>query len=119
MKILKGLLGVIALTGLIISIVFIVRTWDIVRGLWFAANANRSQEFANPLQQIYVTIALAAGTGLVLGLAIGLPTRTKNAVRRQALQDASDLREATIRARVGVADAENHPAIEDGREEQN
>ncbi|WP_425307972.1 hypothetical protein AADG42_04190 [Ammonicoccus fulvus] len=104
MKILKLLLGVLGLAALITTVVFIVRTWDSVRGLWFAANANRSQAFDNPINRIYLTIGLAALAGLLIGLAIGLPGRTAGAIRRQALQDASDVREASIRRRVGGLD---------------
>lgn len=111
MKILKLLLGLAGVAAIIATVVFIVRTWDSVRGLWFAANANRSQAFDNPINQIYLTIGVAALAGLLVGLAIGLPTRTPGAVRRQALQDASDVREAAIRNRVGGTDEK--PAIEE------
>lgn len=114
MKILKLLLGVLGLAAIITAVVFIVRTWDSVRGLWFAANANRSQPFDNPINQIYLTIGVAALAGLLVGLAIGLPSRTAGSIRRQALQDASDVREASIRRRAGGLDGEDGPGEKRG-----
>jgi hypothetical protein len=110
MKILKVILGVLGVVGLGVGGYFLFQAWLELRNLWSIANSMRSTTSVNPTPTVMIAASLGAIGGLALGLALGLPGRTRSAIRRQALQDASDAREAAIRQRVGTKDL---PASED------
>lgn len=109
MKVLKGLMLVLGLIGLGVGGYFLFQAWLEVRNLWAIANSMRSTTSVNPTPTVLIAALVGMAGGLLLGIGIGLPSRTRGAIRRQALQDASDMREASIRQRVGGTDA-------DGRE---
>lgn len=108
-KILKLVLTVLGVLGLGVGGYFLFQAWLEVRNLWAIANSMRSTTSANPVPTVMVAALLGAAGGLVLGLGLALPVRTRGAVRRQALQDASDAREAAIRQRLQAKDT---PEIE-------
>ena len=116
MKILKVILGVLGLAGLGVGGYFLFQSWLEVRNLWAISNSMRSSTSVNPTPTVMLAAALGAVGGLVLGLAIGLPGRTKNAIRRQALEDASAAREAAIRQRVGTSEPTEDPSAIEGKE---
>lgn len=101
MKILKGLFLVLGVAALAVGGFFLFQAWLEVRNLWAIANSMRSQTSTNPVPTVMIAAGVGAVGGLLLGLGLGVPTRSRAAVRRQALQDASDAREAAIRQRVG------------------
>lgn len=105
MRILKLVAIVLGIVGLIVAGVYLGRIFLDLQTIMGAANTGRS---ANVLSSPMATVGLVAGLsalgGLLLGIGLGLPMRTPGAVRRQALQDASDVREASIRRRVGGLD---------------
>lgn len=105
MKILKILCLVLGVITLGVGGYFLFNAWLEVRNIWAIANSMRSTTSVNPVPGVLIAAGVGALGGLVLGIGIGMPTRTKGAVRRQALQDASDMREAAIRQRVGGAEA--------------
>ncbi len=105
MKILKLLFAVVGLVGLVAAGVYLFRLYMDLQLIMGAANTGRSANvLASPMPVIGLVAGLAGVGGLLLGLAIGLPGRTAGAIRKQALQDASDIREASIRRRVGGLD---------------
>lgn len=110
MKILKLLLLALGIIGLGVGGWYLLQTWLEVRNLWAVSNALRSPVSPNPTPMVLLTAGIAALGGLLLGVGIGLPARSQAAVRRQALQDASDAREASIRSRVL---GEDHPASDE------
>lgn len=110
MKIVKVLLAVLGVVGLGVGGYFLFQAWLEVRNLWAIANSMRSTTSVNPTPTVMLAAALGAVGGLVLGVALGLPSRTRAAIRQEALQDASDVREAAIRQR--VAGTNDTPAIE-------
>lgn len=110
MKIVKVLLAVLGVVGLGVGGYFLFQAWLEVRNLWAIANSMRSTTSVNPTPTVMLAAALGAVGGLVLGVALGLPSRTRAAIRHEALQDASDVREAAIRQRVGGTN--DTPAIE-------
>ncbi|MDO5499418.1 MAG: hypothetical protein Q4F67_07035 [Propionibacteriaceae bacterium] len=101
MKFLKGLFLVIGATVLAVGGYFLFDAWLEVRNIWAIANSMRSTTSTNPVPTVLIAAGVAAAGGLLLGIGIGFPTRSQGAVRKQALQDASDMREAAIRQRVG------------------
>lgn len=101
MKILKFLFLVLGVVVLAIGGYFLFQAWLEVRNLWAIANSMRSTTSANPTPTVMIAAVGGALGGLLLGIGIGFPTHSRAAVRRQALQDASDVREAAIRQRVG------------------
>lgn len=106
MKILKLVAVVLGLVGLVIAGIYLGRIFLDLQTIMGAANTGRSANvLASPMPFIGLVAGLASLGGLLLGLGIGLPSRTRGAIRRQALQDASDLREASIRRRVGGPDS--------------
>lgn len=109
MKILKLVLTVLGIIGLGVGGYFLFQAWLEVRNLWAIANSMRSTTSDNPVPTVMFAALLGAVGGLVLGLGLALPARTKGEIRREALQDASDAREALIRQRV---EAKKAPEIE-------
>lgn len=106
MKILKGLLLVLGVVGLAVGGWYLFQAWLEVRNVWAIANSMRSTTSVNPQPLVMTATLVGMLGGLLLGLGIGMPLHTRGAVRRQALQDASDMREASIRDRVGGLDKE-------------
>lgn len=114
MKILKVLLLVAGVIGLAIGGYYLFQAWLEVRNIWAIANSMRNTTSVNP-QPFVVTAALVGALGgLLLGIGIGLPLHTRGSVRRQALQDASDVRETAIRERIGGL--EEQRGVTDGEE---
>ncbi|HHV22566.1 MAG TPA: hypothetical protein GXZ30_13700 [Propionibacterium sp.] len=106
MKILKGLFLVVGLVVLAVGGYFLFDAWLEVRNIWAIANSMRSTTSTNPVPTVLIAAGVAAAGGLLLGIGIGFPSRSQRSVRRQALQDASDMREAAIRQRVGRLESE-------------
>lgn len=106
MKILKVLFLVLGLIVLGVGGYFLFDAWLEVRNIWAIANSMRSTTSTNPVPTVLIASGIAAAGGILLGIGIGFPTRSQRAVRKQALQDASDMREAAIRKRVGGVDTE-------------
>lgn len=102
MKILKGLFLVLGVAVLAVGGYYLANVFLYMQTVMGAANTGRSANvLASPVPRIMLIAAFAAVGGLLLGLGLALPSRTRSAVRRQALQDASDAREAAIRQRIG------------------
>jgi hypothetical protein len=87
MKVLKsvlvvlGLLAVAGAAGLLVK-----NVWDL-RILYEVAMANKSQpSVVNPTNFVLIGAGLAAVGGIVLGLGLGLPRRTPNAVRHETIE---------------------------------
>lgn len=109
MKLLKGLFLVLGVAVLAVGGYFLFQAWLEVRNLWAIANSMRSTTSANPTPTVMIAAAGGALGGLLLGIGLGFPTRSRAGVRRQALQDVSDAREASIRERISGRDAESVP----------
>lgn len=107
MKFLKGLFLVLGVAVLAVGGYFLFQAWLEVRNLWAIANSMRSSTSANPIPTVMIAAAGGAVGGLLLGIGLGFPTRSRAAVRRQALEDTSAAREAAIRQRIGERDAES------------
>jgi len=113
MKVLKGVLVVVGLLAVAGAAGLLVKNvWDL-RVLYEVAMANKSQpSVANPTNLVLIGAGLAALGGIVLGLGIGLPRRTPNALRHQTIEDLH--RQTTADAAVQAAAlhepvAETHP----------
>ncbi|MFV0453195.1 MAG: hypothetical protein ACK5LS_13320 [Propioniciclava sp.] len=108
MKPLKIILSVIGLVALVAAGFYLVFVGVTTGQLLAAANANKSGNLLpSPMTNVYITAILAAGGGLLLGLGIGMPARTRGQVRRAALEQAAQKRTDEIGAR-----ASTPPAIE-------
>lgn len=100
MKFLKWVLAIIGVAGLIAAAVLLGKFALDARELIGAAQRYDS---ARQIQDPFVTTALIAGVsaaaGMLLGLGLGLPSRTAGQIRNAALDGASSRREAEIRSR--------------------
>lgn len=105
MKILKWVLAIIGVAGLIAAIVLLGKFALDARELIGAAQRYDS---ARSIQDPFVTTALIAGIsaagGLLLGVGLGMPSRTAGSIRNAALDDAAARREAEIRGRAAGPD---------------
>lgn len=88
MKFLKALLVIAGLIGLIVGAVYLANTYVTLMTLTNVANANNSkQPFVNPFNNVALQLGLGALGGLLLGLGLGLPSRTAGQIRHKALAD--------------------------------
>lgn len=100
MKPLKITLSVLGLVALIAGGFYLTFVWVATGQLLAAANANKSANlYPSPMLNTYITAALAAVGGLLLGLGLGLPMRTRGQVRRAALDQAAQKRQDEIGSR--------------------
>ena len=100
MKLLKIVMLLLGMAALVAGGVFLGLNWvDIGRPLTAANNDKSANLNPDPMPRIYLTTALAAVGGLLLGLGLGLPTRTAGAIRNEALDDAAARRSEEIRTR--------------------
>lgn len=100
MKPLKLTLSVLGLIALVAGGIYLSFVWVSTGQLLAAANANKSANLLpSPMTNIFITAALAAGGGLLLGLGIGMPIRTRGQVRRAALDQAAQKRTDEIGSR--------------------
>lgn len=93
-KIVLSIVGVAALVagGVYLSLVFL----DNAR-LLAAANANKSGNlFNDPMQNIFLVAGLALLGGLALGIGLAMPTMTRGAIRRDALDEVNSQRRSAI-----------------------
>lgn len=84
MKFLKWLLAVLGILGLAAAGFFFFRSWVDVGRLMAAVNVNHAG-YTSPWNMIAYATGLAALGGLLLGMAIGIPTRTAGSIRKEAL----------------------------------
>lgn len=100
MKVLKAAVALIGLAGLVAAGIYLGLVYIDNERLLAAANANKSGNlFANPMPHIWLIAGLGAAGGLLLGLGLGLPTRTSGQVRRDALDEVNEARSASIGTR--------------------
>lgn len=97
MKFLKIVLAFVGIAGLVAGGILLgLNSVDLLR-LTDVANANNSQQpFNNPFERVALTAGLAALGGLLLGLGLGLPSRTRGQIRNEALDSAAARRQAEI-----------------------
>ncbi|MDO5496096.1 MAG: hypothetical protein Q4G64_10305, partial [bacterium] len=113
MKLLKLLLILVGLAAIGVGIYFLVRTtWD-MRQVMGYVNANKSNEIASPMPLIYITSALAAVGGLVLGAGLAMPRRTAKAISEGVALDGYT--EAT---RAKAAEKEREQQIRDAEKRE-
>lgn len=91
MKFLKILSAVLGVIGLVAGMVFLGMLFVDLREVMGAANANKSVPMASPMNRVYLTTGLAALGGLLLGLGLGMPSKTAGGIRKEALAQASTL----------------------------
>ncbi|MFV0405533.1 MAG: hypothetical protein ACK5LN_01715 [Propioniciclava sp.] len=100
MKPLKIVLSMIGLVALVAAGFYLVFVGVTTGQLLSAANANKSANLLpSPMTNVYITTVLAAGGGLLLGLGVGMPIRTRGQVRRAALDQAAQKRTDEIGSR--------------------
>ncbi|HIW30585.1 MAG TPA: hypothetical protein H9987_11350 [Candidatus Luteococcus avicola] len=85
MKFLKWLFVLLGVAALVAAAVLLVRVaWDMNSLLSAVRDYNKH---VDPRRNIYITSALAALGGLLLGWGIGLPARTGRRIRHQYRED--------------------------------
>ena len=100
MKFLKILFILLGLAGLIAAGVFLGLNWVDIGKLLAAANNDKSGALnPDPMGRIYLMSGLTAIGGLLLGLGLGLPSRTAGQIRNSALDSAAARRQDEIRTR--------------------
>ena len=114
MKVLKSVLVVVGLLAVAGAAGLLVKNvWDL-RVLYEVAMANKSQpSVVNPTNLVLIGAGLAALGGVVLGLGIGLPRRTHNAMRHQTIEELH--RQTTADA--AVQEAALHEPVAETRPE--
>lgn len=110
MKILKVVLGLIGIAGVIAVAVLLGQfALDSRELLGAAQRYTGTRPIQDPFQSTSLIAGVAALTGLLLGVAIGLPMRTPGAIRRDALDDTNARRSTEIGNR-----AAEHTALPEG-----
>ena len=105
MKLMKIVLLLLGLAALVAGGVFLGLNWVDVGRLLTAANNDKSANLnPDPMPRIYLTTALGTVGGLLLGLGLGLPTRTAGTIRNEALDGAAARRQDEIRTRATGTD---------------
>ncbi len=102
MKFLKTILSIIGIVALIVAAFLLFQQFIALNTLAAAANSQNSANpprYPNPFPSIAMVVGLAAAAGLVLGVALGLPSRTAHAIREETLDSAAAARQAQIRTR--------------------
>lgn len=90
MKYLKWTLAVVGVLGAAVGGWFLFESWIGIGKMMAVAVSNRSAEFPSPMNNVLLTAALFAAGFFLLGLAIGLPRRSANSVRREIAQQLAD-----------------------------
>jgi hypothetical protein len=110
MKVLKNAFLVIGLLAVAGAVAILVKNaWDL-RILYEVAMANKSQpSVVNPTNLVLIGAGVAVVGGVLLGLGIGMPRRTANAVRHETIEELH--RQTTADAAVAAA-AVTEPADE-------
>lgn len=97
MKILKVVLALLGIAGVIAVAVLLGQfALDSRELLGAAQRYTGTRPIQDPFQSTSLIAGIAALTGLLLGVAIGLPMRTPGAVRRDALDEANARRSTEI-----------------------
>ncbi len=110
MKFLKWVLVILGIAGVIAAAVLLGRFALDSRELIGAAQRyDGGRQIADPFVTTSLIAGVGAAAGLLLGLGIGLPTRTAGQIRNATLDAASARREAEIRSR-----ATDGPALPPG-----
>lgn len=100
MKFLKWLLALVGVVGLVAAGVLLGKFALDSRELIGAAQRySGAIAIQDPFISAMLIAGIAAAGGLVLGIALGMPSRTAGQIRNQALDNASVRREAEIRSR--------------------
>ena len=102
MKVLKSVFLVVGLLAIAGAAAMLVKNaWDL-RILYEVAMANKSQpSVVNPTNLVLIGAGVGVIGGVLLGLGIGMPRRTANAVRHQTIEDLH--RQTTADAAVAAA----------------
>lgn len=88
------LLGVAAVAG---AGVWLFRFgWDMQEIIGAAQRYDSARVIANPVTTTTMIAGVALGAGLLLGLGLGLPTRTPGQIRRATLDEVNSGRSAVI-----------------------
>lgn len=83
MKFIKWATVVIGAIGAMVAGYYLFQSWVGVGKMMAVANANKSQGFPSPMDYIYLAAGIAFASGIVLGLGLGLPSRTQRSLRRE------------------------------------
>jgi NhaP-type Na+/H+ or K+/H+ antiporter len=110
MKVLKNVFLVVGLLAVAGAVAILVKNaWDL-RILYEVAMANKSQpSVVNPTNLVLIGAGVGLLGGVLLGLGIGLPRRTANAIRHETIEELH--RQTTADAAVAAA-AVTEPADE-------
>ena len=110
MKVLKNAFLVVGLLAIAGAVAMLVKNaWDL-RVLYEVAMANKSQpSVVNPTNLVLIGAGVGVLGGVLLGLGIGMPRRTANAVRHETIEELH--RQTTADAAVAAA-AVTEPAEE-------
>ena len=110
MKVLKNVFLVVGLLAIAGAVAMLVKNaWDL-RVLYEVAMANKSQpSIVNPTNLVLIGAGVGVLGGVLLGLGIGMPRRTANAVRHETIEELH--RQTTADAAVAAA-AVTEPAEE-------
>ena len=88
MKVFKGILAGLGAVAMIVAIVMLLRiSWNL-QGILGSANRYTpagEQQWGSPVQDVILTTGIALLSGLLLGLALGMPRRTSSSVREEAI----------------------------------
>lgn len=98
MKFFKWVFGVLGLVGVIGGIIFTsyIGISD-VRALMAAANSNKSNNmFGDPMPRFWMAAGALGLGGLLLGLGLGMPSKTSRGYKHEALTQQATRREAEI-----------------------
>jgi hypothetical protein len=88
MKVLKNVFLVVGLLAVAGAVAILVKNaWDL-RILYEVAMANKSQpSVVNPTNLVLIGAGVGLLGGVLLGLGIGLPRRTANAIRHETIEE--------------------------------
>ena len=114
MKILKVLFALVGIAGVIAAAVLLSQFALDSRELIGAAQRyDGTKQIRDPFVTTSMLTAIGAATGLFLGLALGLPSRTKGQIRKATLDEVNADRSAAIAHR-----AAERTALPEGPEAQ-
>ena len=97
MKVLKWILGLLGVAAVVGAAVWLFRFgWDMQELIGAAQRYDSARAIPNPVTTTTMIAGVSAAAGLLLGLAVGLPTRTRGQIRNATLDEVNAGRNPAI-----------------------